>query len=267
MKRKSMFVTIAGAVFIIVLGIFFSPFLYHILLNSSDTVSEQYDITETLTAQSAAFISNFMFPKNENRRPINIAEEIDEREVLGASKLFQMAGLNYESSLLDRMEETTDTRYRVLGIDKEINGSYYTLFLALDENNIPLTFRYKRLDAHTTQDIQNAVIALHSYMDGDPSAVSDYMGKIDAVYDGAIDSKLQLIIDEAFGNMHWSDKPSYKISLWECFTLGEWDIFSDKENVVLAFVMGRYNLQLYYDPVTKDFCGYNLATNQTLFGT
>lgn len=272
MSRRNMVIAIAASCLILLIGYFMIPFFNRLFFNDDKQISEQKSITSELQQETDTFIQKLMFPVCD---PLPASQPIagSDAEALKAdfksydshplSVLFEMYGLQYQDAVLDDLEVTEDSKYYLFK-DAISNGAQeYNVSFAIKDNTV-VSFYCVAVESPTSENIKEAVDQLHTVLASDLSVVQSFTQRIGQIYESTNQTQF---VNTIYEQMPASDLSEIApdITLWDCCKQGDWEIYSDSSRVILVSVMGKYNLQLFYDPVTQKFCGFNLATNSDLF--
>ena len=263
MRRKYDVAFFILASVIILLGMAELPLLYTCFFDAAVIVEEQETLIESLETAPHDFIKNLQEPLWQEKRPRSReavgAFLADSREYLDSGiykRLFETAGLAYKEVDWDGLSTINGTDDCRIDVERaQGDGRVYAVF----HKSMPVLLYYRSSLAPTAQDMEDAVTRLEGYADTGGASLTAYLQKIDQIYEGSEEYQDQLV------HLYLSvfrDAAVQEITqapdLQSCCACGTWQVYSDDTEAVLACLMGRSCLILYYDAAEQDFCGFRM---------
>lgn len=263
MKRSAPILVIILAVSIVTAGFLMVPGLYGLSFDASRMLETDDDISDTLDYASERFMRNLLYPAYAETVALT-DEELDafigdmRSNNKGLLRLFEVIGEPYDEGVLSFAQRVRGTEIYIIKTQVESNGHSRNLTIALKDLT-PFFYKYGNSEPAFEEIIAQARDYLNSCIEGDMSSIREYTSSIDYLYGEQMDSILMGMEPAQEGKMELS--PEEAAALWSRCEGGNWEVHSDGTDTVLVSFMDGYILLLYYDPINREFCGFNFMEN------
>lgn len=267
MKKIWIVVTAALAVMILAAGVIGLPVLYSAVFDAESIIKEEEPLPEELYASPGLFMDRFRYPLLEETEELpEDAREVhieDCRAILGAEvyeRAFGLVGLKEEENYWKELSAIKGGSSYLIHTSAEKQGEEFLLSVALNDGLLPYLVCCRRCREPSETETEEAVERLWELCREDRHSLRSYIEEIDEIYEGC--QEYQNLVTglyvELLPEKETTWEISEKIPLWDCCSRGEWQVCSDGREVLLACLMGKANLVLYYDAAEKSFCGYRI---------
>lgn len=270
MKWREMIITAFACVFLIMASAFGFSFVYQILFHPDVIIENGSEGSAEWQLEQAVYERGILDPFSSVEEETLL--QIDGEYLLSDlyhintklySDVFHLAGLDWadiENADITTYEFRSDTvEYRNYGLrllfDIVLGGenSNNSVMIVADKEEIPLLFMCKGSNGS-----ESFISYSVEYADL-PSKLFDYLAEIDEIFESY--STYHLCINAISDELPiGEDRPPG--SLEEYCRYGEWQVYSDSSVAAYVCIIGDKNFIAYYDMVSDEFCGYNIAFNE-----
>lgn len=273
MKKRWIAVTAGFAVLILTAGIVLLPAVYSVIFDAESLIQEEEPLPEELYSAAEAFMDRFRYPLLEETQVLPQGDReilMDEGRAHFGDKvyerIFRLVGLEEEDSYWENLAVVKGGSSYLMQVPMEKEGEPCLLSVALSEEQFPYLICLRSGREPSEEEMEQAVRTLLELCETGMGNLRLYTERIDEIYENCQDYQYQkrelyiaLLPEE--GTLR---EISEDISLWDCCTLGEWQVCRDERETVLVCVMGQGSLVLYYDAVEKGLCGYRILFENPL---